>query len=43
MLAFASCDLANLNENKKDPSDVRAAPLFTGAVVSLGTFCIIQM
>ncbi len=37
-LVFASCDLAKLNENVKDPTDIPADPLFTSAQVSLGTF-----
>lgn len=36
--SFSSCDLVELNENVKDPSEVAAEQLFTNAQVQMGTF-----
>ncbi len=37
-LMFASCDVAQLNTNKKDPTAVKPSTLFSGALISLNTF-----
>jgi hypothetical protein len=38
VLVLGSCDITDLNENEKDPTDVPADPLFSNAQVAMSTF-----